>query len=108
MLAVLYFAFAQSTARPCATTPLFRFIPPHHGAVGSAPSALDPTYDLADQWHRAHVGRLKARPLLRIHALAALAHPCAAKGWSRHPDLEVLGTFPLCLFFAFLDRKSVV
>src|SRR3546814_11174541 len=38
MLGVLYGAWSHSTAHPCATTRLFRFIPPHHGAVGSTAS----------------------------------------------------------------------
>src|SRR3546814_6003678 len=38
MLRVLYGALLHSTAHPCATTPLSRFIPPHHAAVGSTAS----------------------------------------------------------------------
>src|SRR3546814_335484 len=38
MLGVLYGALSHSTAHPRATAPLFRFIPPHHGAVGSTAS----------------------------------------------------------------------
>ena len=72
------------TAHPCATCLLFRFIPSHHGNVGSAPSALDPTYA------HAHVGRFKSRPLLCIHARAALAHPCAAQWRNRHQCLFVV------------------
>src|SRR3546814_953821 len=41
--------------------------------------------------------RFKPRPLLRIHAHAALAHPCAATRWNRHPDFDVLGA-SLCAF----------
>src|SRR3546814_3134348 len=32
---------------------------------------------------RSNVGRIKRRPLLCIHALAALAHPCASWAWIR-------------------------
>src|SRR3546814_21185981 len=38
MLGVLYGALSHSTAHPRATDTLFRFISPHHGAVGSTAS----------------------------------------------------------------------
>src|SRR3546814_8060663 len=33
--------------------------------------------------------RFKPRPLLRIHAHAALAHPCTAKRWNRSEERRV-------------------
>src|SRR3546814_12155364 len=46
MLGVLYGALSHSTAHPCATCLPLRFIPPHHGAVGSAATRLEPTSGL--------------------------------------------------------------
>src|SRR3546814_2097332 len=44
-----------SMPSPCVTSPLFRFIPLHHGDVGSTPSAFDPTYETAQ------IGRASCR-----------------------------------------------